>query len=149
MYACSTFLMKIFHLIFRHLGKCQPKYQNFLQVGASLVASIYCQSDMSRISRTFKLFVRSYCMHEVLFCNSFACSYQPNQIATSFKGNKISKRPPILTSSFIRCQKRQRKITPCLNLYSKFELGVIFCCRFWHQLEDEIKKRDFLRSCYL
>ena len=40
------------------------------------------------------------------------------------KGNKISKIFPI---------------TPHLNLYSKFELRVIFCCRFWHRLEGELK----------
>ena len=55
------------------------------------------------------------------------------------KGIKISKRPPILISPSSQCQRRLRKIAPHLNLYSKFELGVIFCCRFWHQLEDEIK----------
>ena len=26
-----------------------------------------------------------------------------------------------------------------MNLYSKLELREIFCCRFWHRLEDEIK----------
>ena len=55
------------------------------------------------------------------------------------KGNKISKRPPILSSSSIRCQKRQQKITLNSNLLYKFKWGVIFCCHFWHRLEDEVE----------
>ena len=55
------------------------------------------------------------------------------------KGNKISKRPSILFPSSSQCQKWQQKITPYLNLYCKFKQGVIFCCPFWHRLEDENK----------
>ena len=57
----------------------------------------------------------------------------------NFKGNKISKRPPNLSSSSSWCQKRQQIITPRLNLYSNFEFRVIFCCSFWHRLEDELE----------
>ena len=56
-----------------------------------------------------------------------------------FKGNKISKRPLILISSSSRCQKWQQKITLKSNLQYKFKQGVIFHCRFWHRMEDEVK----------
>ena len=56
-----------------------------------------------------------------------------------FKGNKISKRPSILISSSSRCQKWQQKNILNSNLLHKSKQGVIFCCRFWHQMEDESK----------
>ena len=53
---------------------------------------------------------------------------------TPFKGDKISKRPPILISSSSWCKKWQRKITLSSNLLYKFKRRVIFCCRFWQRL---------------
>ena len=55
------------------------------------------------------------------------------------KGNKISKRHPILSSSSSRWQKWQQKITLNSNLLYKFKWGVIFRCHFWHRLEDEVE----------
>ena len=61
------------------------------------------------------------------------------------KGNKISKRPSISFSSWSQCHKLQRKITPCLNLYRKFKWGEIFCCGFWHRLENENEVEDIFK----